>query len=195
MADVPGDAGSTGGERLAPAGHSRRLARERAVQALYQWQLTGQSARRIIEQYLEDTGPPSDGPVETDRELEDVLAMDQVDVEFFTGLVNGVLDRLEEWDAQITPHLDRSFANLDPTERVLLRLGCFELNERLDIPLRVVINEYVELAKRFGAQDSYKYINSLLDRVARGHRLRAVERDLPPTGTTRRRRSRPGRRS
>lgn len=195
MADVRGDAGSVGEGPAATAGRSRRLARERAVQALYQWQLTGQSARRIIDQYLAEPEPLSDSPVETDRELEDVLAMDEVDVEFFAGLVNGVLDRLEEWDAQIVPHLDRSLVNLDPTERVLLRLGCFELNERLDVPLRVVINEYVELAKRFGAQDSFKYINSLLDRIARDHRLRSVERDLPPTARTRRRRGRSGRRS
>jgi len=161
---------------VAPA-RSRRLARERAMQALYQWQLTGQPLAVILAQFMPAAADDEEWPAgaEPDRELEQVLEMEQVDVAFFEGLLHGVLDRLEDWDRQLAETLDRPPAQLDPTERACLRLGCFELNECIDVPCRVVINEYVNLAKRFGAKDSYRYINGVLDRVARGHRLRLAE--------------------
>jgi transcription antitermination protein NusB len=155
---------------------SRRLARERAMQALYQWQLTGQPLAVILAQFMPaDADEEAQAGAEPDRELEQVLEMEQVDVAFFEGLLHGVLDRLEDWDSQLAETLDRPPTQLDPTERACLRLGCFELNECIDVPCRVVINEYVNLAKRFGAKDSYRYINGVLDRVARGHRLRLAE--------------------
>ncbi|MFV8834853.1 transcription antitermination factor NusB [Aquisalimonas sp.] len=161
----------------------RRAARQRALQALYQWQLTGQSARDIEGQFLpaEDDQPPPERPpaVEPDRELEEALDMADTDLELFRELLHGVLERMEEWDAQITPHLDRAMASLDPVERLVLRMGAYELNERLDIPYRVVINEAVELAKCFGAEASHKYINGVLDKVARGQTMRAAEIERP----------------
>ncbi len=159
----------------------RRAARQRALQALYQWQLTGHSARDIERQFLPDeeeapaganSAPPA---VEPDRELEEAMDMADTDLTLFRELLHGVLDRMEDWDAQITPHLDRAMASLDPVERLVLRMGTFELNERLDIPYRVVITEAVELAKAFGAEASHKYINGVLDKVARGHAMRAAE--------------------
>ncbi len=156
----------------------RTLARERALQALYQWQLSGQSAGDIERQFVgTDDGVEPGETGEGDRELEDALDMAEVDVPLFRELLHGVLNGLERWDAQIRPHLDRALQSLDPTERVILRLGTFELNERLDVPFRVVINEYVELAKRYGGEDSHKYINGVLDKVGRSHRLRATEMD------------------
>ncbi len=148
------------------------------MQALYQWQATGQSAAQIELQFLppEPDEPPEAEPVvEPDRELEDATSMADADQSLFRELLFGVMDRLEDWDTQIVPHLDRAMKSLDPVERVILRMGTYELNERLQVPYRVVINEYVELAKLFGAEDSYKYINGVLDKVARNNRFRAAE--------------------
>ena len=159
----------------------RRAARQRALQALYQWQLTGQSARDIEGQFLPEpegevsakqSAPPA---VEPDREMEEAMDMADTDLTLFRELLHGVLDRMEEWDAQINPHLDRAMASLDPLERLVLRMGTYELNERLDIPYRVVITEAVERAKAFGAEASHKYINGVLDKVARGHGMRMAE--------------------
>ncbi len=167
----------------------RQLARQRALQALYQWQLTGQSAGDIESQFLPSAPeqPPEAPPaIEPDRELEDAVAMSDVDIALFRELLHGVLERLEDWDAEIGPHLNRSIARLDPVERLILRMGTYELSERLDIPYRVVINEYVELCKQFGGQDSYKYVNGVLDKVAGANRFRRAEMDMrgkPGPGT------------
>ncbi|MCC5810817.1 MAG: transcription antitermination factor NusB [Ectothiorhodospiraceae bacterium] len=160
------------------AGRRLTLARHRALQALYQWEATGHSPGEIELQFLpeEPDEVPAEPPaVEPDTELEDATDMASVDKGLFRELLYGVLDRLEDWDAQIVPHLDRAMQSLDPVERVILRMGTFELNERLQVPYRVVINEYVELAKLFGGEDGFKYINGVLDKVARGNRFRAAE--------------------
>lgn len=159
-----------------PPPFSPRAARERAMQALYQWQLTGQPATAIMAQYLPSDAETDEATLDAaDRELEQALDMLHVDAALFSTLLTGVLERLEDWDAQLDTHLDRPAVQLDPTERACLRLGCFELNERIEVPYRVVINEYVNLAKRFGAQGSYKYVNGILDQVARAHPLRLAE--------------------
>ncbi len=160
------------------AGRRLTLARHRALQALYQWQATGQSPGEIELQFLPEEPeeiPGKPPAVEPDTELEEATDMAQVDKGLFRELLYGVLDRLEDWDAQIVPHLDRAMQSLDPVERVILRMGAFELNERLQVPYRVVINEYVELAKLFGGEDGFKYINGVLDKVARANRFRAAE--------------------
>ncbi|MCK8517308.1 transcription antitermination factor NusB [Methylonatrum kenyense] len=159
---------------------ARQRARQRALQALYQWQLGGLSASDIERQFLppEEDMPAADKEppaIEPDTELEDATSMDQVDVALFRELLHGVLERLEDWDARITPHLSRSIASLDPVERLILRMGTYELVERLQVPARVVINECVELAKQFGGQDGHKYINAVLDKVARNDRFRQTE--------------------
>jgi N utilization substance protein B len=86
-----------------------------------------------------------------------------------------VPQRLDLLDGQLRPLLDRTLDQLDPVEKAVLRIGAYELNERTDIPARVVINEGVELAKMFGAEQSHKYINGVLDKLARGVPLRAAE--------------------
>lgn len=135
----------------------RHFARHRALQALYQWQLAGQDLRDIEKQFLEE------------------MPMDGVDREYFHELLFGVPSQLTELDVQLTPWLDRGLDALDPVEKAILRLGVYELARRLDIPYRVAINEAVELAKQFGAEQSHRYINGVLDRVARNHPMRAAE--------------------
>ena len=139
------------------AHRQRTRARRRALQALYQWQLAGQDIGAIETQFCEE------------------MDMSQVDMELFQQLLHEVPARLDELDRQIAPHIDRPPEQLDPVERAILRMGAFELAQRLETPCRVVINEAVELAKQFGAEQSHKYINGVLDKIARGNRLRAAE--------------------
>ncbi len=127
---------------------TRHKARELALQALYQWQMAGASITEIEAQF---------------RARND---MEKVDGGFFHELLTGVAYQVSKLDETITPLLDRNFDQLDPVECATLRLGCFELLQRSDVPYRVVINEGIELAKKFGAQDSHKYINGILDKLA-----------------------------
>ena len=96
--------------------------------------------------------------------------MKRVDTEYFHELLSGTTVHRRELVALITPTLDRSFDSLDPIEKAILFIGCFELVHRIDVPYRVVINEGIELARQFGATESHKYINSILDRLAKDHR-------------------------
>ncbi len=135
---------------------ARSLARKLAMQALYQWQLTQQSAVEIKLQYLES---------------EDSAGVDE---DHFSELVGQCIDRNAEITGALTPFIDRPLEQLDPVESAILMIGMYELQHRLDIPYRVVINEGVDLCKRFGATDAHKYINAVLDRAAR--QIRAAER-------------------
>ena len=138
--------------------HRRRSrARRRALQALYQWQLGGQDLGVIEKQFLEE------------------YRMGQTDLEYFSELLHRIPANLKEIDGRIDPHLDRPFVTVDPVEKAILRLGVYELTEQLDIPYRVVINEAVELAKVFGAEQSHRYINGVLDKIGRENRFRAAE--------------------
>ncbi|MDA8732591.1 transcription antitermination factor NusB, partial [Luminiphilus sp.] len=96
------------------------------------------------------------------------------DGEYFQALLRGVMEDVESLEALFSPLLDRALDDLDPIERNLLRMGTFELKERIDVPYKVVINEAVSLAKKFGATESHRYINGILDKVA--SELRTVER-------------------
>lgn len=134
---------------------TRHKARRLATQALYTWQMAGQNLADIESEYSLDHD------------------MTKVDGEYFHELLHKVPAHLDELDAQIAPLLDRSIDEVDGVERAILRLGCYELAHRLDVPYRVVINESVKLAKTFGADQSHKYINGILDGVAK--KLRAPE--------------------
>ena len=81
---------------------------------------------------------------------------------------------MDELDASLAPMLDRDLKDLDPIEHTLLRMGCYELVQRVDVPYKVVINEEVALAKKFGATDSHKYVNGVLDKAARQFRKAEV---------------------
>ena len=137
------------------AARARSLARKLAMQALYQWQLTGQSAAELRNQYSAEEG------------------FADADAEYFRELVEQVTESVAALDASLGELIDRPVAQLDPVERAVLLIGLYELGQRLDVPYRVVINEGVELAKRFGATEGHKFVNAVLDRAARS--LRAAE--------------------
>jgi N utilization substance protein B len=135
--------------------HQRSRSRSLAIQALYQWQLAGQDVSAIINHFmLEQDGKKFDG-------------------DYFSELVRGVPARIDELDAALAPCVDRALESVDPVERAILRLGAYELIEHPEIPYRVVINEAVELAKIFGAEQGHRYVNGVLDRAARA--LRPLE--------------------
>lgn len=130
----------------------RHKARHYALQALYQWQMANSPLLQIEREFFSD------------------YDMKNVDVEYFRELLHNIPAQLTELDGHYIELLDRTFDELDPVERALLRIGCYELLNRIDVPYRVVLNEAVTLAKKFGATDSYKYINGVLDKVAEQHR-------------------------
>jgi transcription antitermination protein NusB len=134
---------------------ARRRSRRALLQAVYQWQMTGADTTGI------------------ERDLTEEGSLKKADREFFQALLRGVAFGTEELDALLAPVLDRKVAELDKVELALLRLGAYELKHRIDVPFRVVIDEYVELAKVYGAEESFKYVNGVLDRLAQD--LRALE--------------------
>ena len=142
----------------------RTLARRAAVQGLYQWQVSGRELRDVEALLLGD----SDLPEELGADLRDM------DIGYFRELLRGVAGRVSELDAALAPFLDRPMSGVDPVEKAILRLAAFELAQRAEIPYRVVINESVELAKLFGAEQSHRFVNGVLDRLAA--QVRAVER-------------------
>ena len=133
----------------------RRKARHYGMQALYQWHMADAQLNDIEAEFRAD------------------YDFSHVDLEYFQALLHGVPASVDELEASFEPLLDRKLDELDPIERTLLRMGTFELIERIDVPYKVVINEEVALAKKFGATDSHKYINGVLDKAAR--ELRKVE--------------------
>ena len=134
----------------------RRKARHFGLQALYQWTLSDASL------------------VDIDAEFRVDNDFRHTDCEYFQALLRGVMEDVESLEALFSPLLDRALDDLYPIERNLLRMGTFELKERIDVPYKVVINEAVSLAKKFGATESHRYINGILDKVA--SELRTVER-------------------
>lgn len=159
---MPPPSDKTAGNRR---GGARRRARAAAVQALYQWHMTGQDAAEIEAQFL------------ADRLVDEARPVDRG---FFHDLLHGVVDRAERLDRRLEPLLDRPIARVDPVERAILRLGAFELVERAEIPTGVTINEAVELAKTFGGENGHRYVNGVLDRLARDVRPGAGR--PPPPG-------------
>jgi len=133
----------------------RRKARHYAMQAIYQSSYTDDPAIQLIRQFQEDY---------------DFL---KVDTEYFDECVKGVLKNKIELDEQLKPFVGIPFDNITPVELAILRLGAFELMYRLDVPYKVVIDEAVSLAKKFGSVDGSKFVNAVLDKLAR--KLRSVE--------------------
>lgn len=127
---------------------TRKKARHLLVQALYQWQLSGSDLQSVEAEFHVDNN------------------MAKVDSDFFHELLHGIPGKLDEVDAACAPHLDRNRNELDPISVAILRIGAYELLFRIDVPYRVAINEAVNLAKKFGPTDAYKYINGVLDKVA-----------------------------
>jgi transcription antitermination protein NusB len=134
----------------------RKKARQLLVQALYQWQVSGSDIGSIEAEFFTDNN------------------MSKVDTEFFKELLHGIPGKLDEIDGTYELHLDRKAGDLDPISRALLRMGTYELSHRIDVPYKVAINEAVNLAKKFGPTDAYKYINGILDKVAVSKRAAEV---------------------
>lgn len=133
----------------------RRKARDMLLQALYQWAVAGQSVSEIDAQFHAEND------------------MEKVDVEYFKEVLRTVIRDSETIDSYFSDLIGRPIKELDPVSLSILRLSSYELKERLDIPFKVVINEGINLAKKFGPAESTRFINGVLDRVAA--RVRSVE--------------------
>jgi N utilization substance protein B len=127
----------------------RRRARRRALQALYQWQITGHEAGEILAQF---------------RAAQDMSGVDEA---HFEQLLRGVIAGQQELDDALGPFLDRPVAQLDLMERAILRIGAWELLNSPETPWRVVLDECIDLAHRFGATDGHSYVNAVLDKLVR----------------------------
>lgn len=127
---------------------ARRRARESAVQALYAWAVSGNSVQEIELAFMLDQD------------------MTGVDKPYFLRLLQQTIVNIEAVDFSISAYLDRSFDELAPIEKAILRVAVYELQFELDVPYKVVINEAIEVAKVFGSDDSHKYINGVLDKIA-----------------------------
>lgn len=127
---------------------ARRRARECAVQALYSWAVSGNNAEQVELAFVMDQD------------------LDGVDKTYFRKIFRQTVSNIETIDFTIEPYIDRGFDELDPIEKAILRLAVYELRFELDVPYKVVINEAIEVAKVFGADDSHKYINGVLDKIA-----------------------------
>lgn len=138
---------------------AKRKARRIALQALYQWQMSASDLYEIEAQY---------------RLSND---MQKIDSEYFSRLLHRIPSELAEIDALFEPYLDRTIKELNPIELAVLRLGTFELSHCLEIPYKVVLDESVLLTKTFGAQDGYKYVNGVLNQVARKTREAEINRE------------------
>lgn len=147
----PADAAPSG----QPKAGDRRRARALALQALYHRHFSKSPINDIEAEFMVDND------------------MSKVDSAFFRDLIRGVHREQAELDRLIEPFLDRSLAEVDPIELAIVRLGAYELKNRIDVPYRVVINEGIELAKRFGGTEGHKFVNSLLDKLSQ--RLRLAE--------------------
>jgi len=135
--------------------NSKHNARQRAVQALYSWRMTGNDLSDIESEYLSEQD------------------MSNVDKKYFKELLHQVPKLANDCADTVAPFLDRAVDEVDPVEWAILELAYYELVKRVNVPYRVVINESVELAKIFGAEDSFKFINGVVDKMAR--RFREVE--------------------
>ncbi|MGO9444559.1 MAG: transcription antitermination factor NusB [Thiobacillaceae bacterium] len=136
---------------------SRRAAREFALKGLYAWQLAQQERGDIA------------------LALHDDPQFRKADEEYFHKLFHGVLDAGPALADALRPYLDREVAELSPIERSILMIGAYELVHCPDVPYRVAINEAVELAKQYGGTDGHKYVNGVLDKLAREVRSSEIQ--------------------
>ncbi len=146
---------SAEGRQRAQAIKKRKHARDKALQALYQWQLSGEDLDWIRDHYLEEQGVNSGDP------------------EYFLELLYRIPSRVEAIDGSYQPFVSSFKDHVDPIEKNILRIATYELQEHLEIPYKVILNEAVNLAKTYGADDSHKFVNGVLDPLAR--ELRPVE--------------------
>ncbi len=127
---------------------ARSRSRRRALQAIYAWQVGGNRMIQVIEQFRH----------EQDMEI--------ADLEYFEDLLRGVEKHQVELDAGIRQFIDREIAEVDPIERAVMRIAGYEMRYRPDVPYRVIINEALEVTKRFGADHGHTFVNGVLDKLA-----------------------------
>lgn len=142
-----------------PKAAARRRAREIALQALYAWKLQG--------------GADASAALAQARTLD---GWERCEQDFALQLIREVIQKNEVLERSIAPHLDRSLASLSPVERVILLIGAYELEERLETPFKVVLNEAIELGKSFGGTDGHKFVNGVLEKLARSLRAGEIAR-------------------
>jgi N utilization substance protein B len=130
----------------------RRKTRDFLLQALYRRLLSGAEVREL------------------QRDIEMSEFWQQLDHEFYRSTLAGVVDDIAGIEAGLAGALDRPIAEVSPVERAILQIGLFELIHRPDTPLRVIINEAIELGKTFGGTDGHKFVNGVLDRLAQNLR-------------------------
>lgn len=134
--------------------NARRKARRFALQAIYQWQMTGAVLSDIEKEFFE---------------FNDV---NKFDVDYFRAILGGVIEHRVRIDAQMAAVLDRPMDELSPVELAALRMAMYELFYRPDVPYKVVINEALDLTKTFGSVDGFKYVNGVLDKIVTLNNLR-----------------------
>lgn len=139
----------------------RGLARRLTVQALYQWMVNETRPEAMVKQFREQPE-----------------GLGRADEEYFIGLLDAIIADVPALTVALVPHLDRPLNQLDPVEHSILLLAVYELQSRPEVPWKVAVNEAVNLAKLFGAEDGYKFINGVLDKLARVARPAEVAADL-----------------
>ena len=137
----------------------RRVARKLALIAIYQWQMTQNSYQDIYLGLQEDKDLSTDIP--------------KADMAYFQSLTKCAIEKTDDIDAELKPFLDREAKNLDQIERAVLRLACCEMLNHPESPYKVIVNESVNLTKKFGADQAHKFVNGVLDKL--GQKLRAAE--------------------
>ena len=127
---------------------ARSVARQLVMQALYQWQLNNIAIADLLLQFSDDKD------------------YKKSDKEYFVEVLEAVVSQAKTLDEELDGFLDRPIIQLDPVAHAILWVGLHELKERDEIPYRVIINESVKLTKKFGAEDSHKFVNAVLDKLA-----------------------------
>lgn len=135
---------------------ARRNARKYALQAMYHWQISAAPIHEIEAEFVVHH------------------IKDKVDLDYFKELLHEIPKKFDELDEHMKPFLSRPIEELDPIELAILRISIYELANRLDVPYRVSINEALELTKKFGSVEGYKFVNGVLDQVAKQLRKEEV---------------------
>lgn len=153
---------STSGVSLAKA---RGKARRFAMQAIYQWQMTGDDIIDIKRQYMDDNEMGVEG--------------NTIDSEYYIELVEGVHNNVLDIDPLLEKFMNRKILDVDPIERAIIRIATYEFLKRLDVPYKVIVNEAVNLSKKFCSEQSHAFVNAVLDKLAHEIRVHEVSAQSP----------------
>lgn len=134
-----------------PKPNKRHQSRAYAMQAIFQWDFSGESVETLMQEFIADH----------------LRGEKNIDLDYFRVLVFGTLKNNEALDEKMTPFLDRPLSQLNPVELAVLRLATFELTHRLEVPPAVVMNEAINLAKEYGSADGHKFVNGVLNAMVR----------------------------